>query len=94
MGQRGFLGQRDDRLVVLESLCELCLFNNGASTPATVRAAQSTNKGALIHWVRVCDAHHDGWWDGADWGPIDALPIEDKDSIYRLPRRRIGRDPS
>lgn len=54
--------------------CQPCKAGDGVSVPATYLAAQSSNAGKTVHWVRICDDHRDGWNDGGDWeAPIYPL---------------------
>jgi hypothetical protein len=36
---------------------------------------QSVDQGETINWVPACFDHLDGWWEGADWGPISFRPL-------------------
>lgn len=46
--------------------CECCA-DNGERVPATWVAPSSTNAGKTVDFSPICDAHAEGWWDGADW---------------------------
>lgn len=59
----------------LDKHCKICLENDGIEVPATWRLPQSYNQGVTITYINVCDNHHCGWWDGADW---DGSHLEQK----------------
>jgi hypothetical protein len=47
-------------------VCECCA-DNGERVPATWVAPSSTDAGKTVDFSPICDAHANGWWDGADW---------------------------
>ena len=46
--------------------CECCA-DNGERVTATWAAPSSPDAGKTVDFSPICDAHAEGWWDGADW---------------------------
>lgn len=54
--------------------CSICWENWGRSQPAHYLAAQSSNQGKTVVWVKICAVHRMDWNAGGDW-PAPIYPL-------------------